>query len=75
MVGAKLQQTPKNVYITYWHQTTLKLFNYLYYEHIWRLDATLWKAPVYLEVLFLLTNFTNKEISFLDPFCCKLLVC
>ena len=34
-----------------------------------------WRASVYLEVLFLLTNFTNKEIPFLDPFCCKRLVC
>ena len=32
MVGAKLDQTHKSVYIRYWHRTTLNLFKYLYYE-------------------------------------------
>ena len=31
MIGAKLQQTPKSTFITYWHATTLELFKYLYY--------------------------------------------
>ena len=34
MVGAKLEQTPKSTYITYWHHTTLNLYKYLDYERI-----------------------------------------
>ena len=34
MVGDRLQQISRSTFVRYWHHTTLKLFNYLYYERI-----------------------------------------
>jgi len=34
MVSAKLKKTPREVFVRFWHRTTLNLYKYLYYERI-----------------------------------------
>ena len=34
MVGAQLKKTTKDVYISFWHKTTLELYKYLDYRRI-----------------------------------------